>query len=186
MRLDHLVRSGKVQPYLEQLHRVGRRLTDQREHLGVHDPATGSHPLHVAGTEPGCSTHRVGVIDETLSRVRDRLEATMRMLRKARHRGAVVHPPAVPAFEVRADVAPGQRRSRAEPTVARRICVVVMHTKQKRINGRPLESQRDRLQNRRCHTPIVRSDNKDCARKYSAQDTSGSDAGGPTAPIAPK
>ncbi len=63
----------------------------------------------------------------------DRLEAAVRMLRKARNDIAVIHPPAVLAFEVLPDVAAAERRLRAELVVARGIEIDVMDAEQKRV-----------------------------------------------------
>jgi hypothetical protein len=55
------------------------------------------------------------------------LEAAVRMLRKSRHDVAVVHPPAIASFEILADGATGEQRSRAKALIAFRIVVDVMN-----------------------------------------------------------
>ena len=64
---------------------------------------------------------------------------------------AVVHPPPVDPGEVHADVASGQRRRRAHVLVAGGIRVEVVHAEQERVDRRPLEAERHRLQNRISH-----------------------------------
>ena len=61
---------------------------------------------------------RVRVIDVARSNNRHRLEAAVRMLRKAGHDVAVVHPPAILALEVLADLAPAERSGGPQPIVA--------------------------------------------------------------------
>ena len=61
------------------------------------------HPPQARG-----STQRIGMIDEALAHHSHRLEATVRMCRKTRHRAAVVHAPAVLAGKVSTDVAASQ------------------------------------------------------------------------------
>ena len=100
VRFDHLVDSRQVHPDLEQLDGVRFVTRHEREHLGVHDAASRGHPLHVTSSVPGGGSERVGVVDQTAADEGDRLEPAMRVLRKARHLGAVVHPPSVDAFEV--------------------------------------------------------------------------------------
>ena len=85
---------------------------------------------------------RVRVIDVALADDRHRLEAAMRVLRKAGHDVAVVHPPAVLALEVLPDVAAGQRRRRAELVVARGIVIVVVDAEEKRIVRLPAVTER--------------------------------------------
>ena len=92
---------------------------------------------------------RVGVIDEALSNDRDRLEAAVRMMRETRHDVAVIHPPAVLALEVLADVAAGERRVRAHPLVAAGVSVVVMDAEQERIGRFPGKAQRHDREDRR-------------------------------------
>ena len=68
----------------------------------------------------------------------DRLEPAVRVLREAGHDLAVVHVPAVDAGEVLADLAPVERRRRAELVVARRVGVVVVDAEQEGVDRRPL------------------------------------------------
>jgi ABC-type multidrug transport system fused ATPase/permease subunit len=70
----------------------------------------------------------------------------VRVLRKARHDVAVVHPPAVFAFEVAADRAAGERGGRPQLLVPRRVGVVVVHAEQERIDRLPRETQRSDLE----------------------------------------
>jgi hypothetical protein len=69
----------------------------------------------------------------------------MRMLRKARHRLAVIHAPTVFTLEVLSQAATGERRVRAEHLVAGGIRVHVMHAEEKRIGGNPGEAERHGL-----------------------------------------
>ena len=73
---------GQVQPDLEKLERVRRVVVEQREHLRVHDAATGREPLGIARAEARRGAQRVGVVDEAAPHVRDRLEAAVRVLRE--------------------------------------------------------------------------------------------------------
>ena len=65
---------------------------------------------------------------------------------KPGHDAAVVHAPAVGAGEVHADVARRERGRRAHVLVRLGIEVEVVHAEQERIDGRPLEAERDGLQ----------------------------------------
>ena len=98
-------------------------------------------PLHVASAEAGGRPEGIGVVDEAAPRDGDRLEASVGVLGKARHHVAVVHPPAVLAFEVAADRAARERRVRAHRRVPRRVRVVVVHAEQERVDGLPGEAQ---------------------------------------------
>ena len=53
-------------------------------HLLMHDAAAGGHPLHVAGAEGAAVAEAVAVLDGAGQHVGDRLDAAMRMPRKAR------------------------------------------------------------------------------------------------------
>ena len=110
----------QVDPDLEQLERVRAVLVEQREHLGVDDAAAGGQPLGVATAEARRGAERVGVVDEAAAHVGDGLEAAVGVAGEARARAAVVHPPAVDAGEVLAQLAPGERgaRGRAAPSPA--------------------------------------------------------------------
>jgi hypothetical protein len=70
-----------------------------------------------------------------------RLEAAVRVCRKAGHGLAVVHAPAVLATKVLPQIAPCQRGLRALLVVAGRVGIVVMHAEQKRVYGLPGEGQ---------------------------------------------
>jgi hypothetical protein len=48
------------------------------------------------------------VVDVAVANDRDRFEATVRVLRKTGYHVAVIHPPAVLAFEVLSDVVAGE------------------------------------------------------------------------------
>jgi hypothetical protein len=76
------------------------------------------------------------------SHERDRLEAAVRVLRKTGDRQAVVHPPAVDAVEVLAQVAAGERSARAERVVARGIVVDMVHAEQERVDRGPAGAER--------------------------------------------
>ncbi len=156
VRLDELVLRGQVEPDLEQLERVRLLRFEEREPLRVDDALTGRQPLHVAAPEPCCGTERVGVVDEALADVGDRLEPPVRVVRKARHLAAVVHPPAVEALEVLAQVPPFQRHRGPRHVVARRVRVVMVHAEEERVGRRPLEPQRHRLQHRVSHAHRLR------------------------------
>ena len=114
-------------------------------------PSPGGEPLHVAPAEAGGRAERVGVVDEALAHVGDGLEAAVRVVGEPGHVTAVVHPPAVEALEVLAELAPLERHRRPRHLVARRVGVVVVHAEQERIDGRPLEPQRHRLEHRVSH-----------------------------------
>ena len=64
---------------------------------------------------------------------------------------AVVHPPAIADLEVGTDVAPRQRGVGAQLGVAGRVVVEVVDAEQVRVDRRPLEPERERLQDRVCH-----------------------------------
>jgi len=53
-------------------------------HLLVEDSAAGGHPLHVATLQRAAIAEAVAVIDAACKNVSDRLDAAMRMPRKAR------------------------------------------------------------------------------------------------------
>ena len=152
VRLDHLVGPGQVQPDLKELHRVGLVLIEQREHFRMHDPAPGSHPLHISAAEPRRGTERVAVVDVPAARQRHRLKSPVRMLGKAGHGAAVVHAPPVQTGEVIADLAAGERRRRPHRVVALWIVIEVMDAEQKGINGGPGRcAEGHGLQYRRSH-----------------------------------
>src|SRR4029079_12570823 len=92
------------------------------------------------------------VVDEALTDERDRLEATVRVDGEAGHGAAVVHAPAVEAFDVVTDRPAVERCDRTEVGVARGVVVEMVDAEQERIDGRPLEPQRDGLDDGRTHT----------------------------------
>src|SRR5690606_33323054 len=89
---------------------------------------------------------RIRMIGEASTHDRHGLEAAVRMPRKPGHDFAVVHPPAVLALEVLADVAAGERRGRTHPVVARGVTVVVIGAEQERVDAFPRERERLRAQ----------------------------------------
>ena len=110
-------------------------------------PPPGGEPLRVTAAEARRGAERVGVVDDAAPHVGDGLEPAVRVLREARHLGAVVHPPAVDAGEVGAQLPPRERRVGPEAPVARRVGVVVVHAEQERVDRRPgAPRQRHRLQ----------------------------------------
>jgi hypothetical protein len=141
IRLHHLAARRQVQPDLEQLQRVGSVLAQQRKHLRMHHAAAGSEPLHIAATEPGLRAERIGMVDQPLADDGHGLEAPVRVLGKARHRGAVVQAPAVLAAEVLPDVPPGQRGGRAHLRIALRVGIVVVGAEQEGVGGFPRKTQ---------------------------------------------
>ena len=110
------------------------------------DAVAGGEPLHVTVAEAGRCTERIRVIDEAAAHEGDRLEASMRMLREARHIAAVVHAPTVAPGEVLTELATVERGVGAEPSVAAWIRVVVVHTEEERVDGGPTGPQLDDLQ----------------------------------------
>jgi hypothetical protein len=142
IRLHHLAARRQVQPDLEQFQRIGRILAQQRKHLRVHHAAACREPLHIAATEACLRAERVGVVDQPLADDGHGLEAPVRVLGKARHRGAVVQAPAVLAAEVLSDVAAGQRGGRAHLRIAQRIGIVVVGAEQEGVGCLPRKTQR--------------------------------------------
>src|SRR5207249_4150529 len=53
-------------------------------HLLMNNPAPGGHPLHVAGADRAAVAHAVAMFDFAGEDIGDRLDAAMRMPRKAR------------------------------------------------------------------------------------------------------
>ena len=145
VRIDALVGRGQVEPDLEQLDRVRVVAVEQREHLGVDDSVAGSQPLHVAPAEPRRRAERVGVVDQAAPHERDRLEPTMRVLRKAGNRFTVIHAPTVAAREVLAEIPTLEAGVGAEAGVPLRIGVVVMDAEEERVERGPLEAERNGL-----------------------------------------
>jgi hypothetical protein len=140
---------------LKQLDRVGLVAVQQGEHLRVEDAGSGGKPLHVAVAEARRGAERVGVVDEALARERHRLEATMRVLGKARHAVTVVHAPPVFALEVHAQVAACERGARrAEAVGGGRVVVAVVDAEEKRVvrlPGRRRGAQRAGSENHGLH-----------------------------------
>ena len=107
----------------------------------MHDALARCQPLHIARAETGGGSERVRVVDTTLAHDGHRFKTPMRMRRKAGHGVAVVHAPAVLAAKVLAQIAACERGLRAHHLIARRVGVVVVHAKQKGINGLPGKAQ---------------------------------------------
>src|SRR5215208_3144304 len=82
------------------------------------------------------------MVDVPLAHNRDRLETAVRMLGKAGHHVAVVHAPALLAFEILTDLPAAKRRLRAELIVAGGIEIDVMDTEQKRVVCLPALTER--------------------------------------------
>lgn len=70
----------------------------------MNDPFAGGQPLRVAAAEAGGGAQRVGVIYVTTANEGDGFKTAMRVLRKARHHGAVIHAPSILTAEVLTDV----------------------------------------------------------------------------------
>lgn len=79
LRLAKLIFGVKIDPKLES----ERRLIETARHLCVHDAFASCHPLDVTSTDPAAVTFEVLVQNFVLQHVSYRLEATMRMIRKA-------------------------------------------------------------------------------------------------------
>jgi hypothetical protein len=146
--VDHLVGSRQVHPDLEQFEGVGLLVVEQREHLGVLDPAARGHPLNVTFAVAGGRSERVGVVDESASDEGDRLESAVRMLGEAGHAGAVVHPPSVRRIEVAAEGPAVERGIGAQPAVRSGVRVEMVHAEQEGVDRWPLESERHGLEDR--------------------------------------
>jgi hypothetical protein len=82
------------------------------------------------------------MVDQALAHNRHGFKAAVRVRRKARHRAAVVHIPAVLAREVLADVAPGQRGVGAHLRIGFGVGVVVVDAKQEGVQRRPRKAER--------------------------------------------
>ena len=143
--LDHLVRRRQVQPDLEQFDVVGFIGVEQGKHLGVGDARAGRHPLHIAASEPGCGTERVGMVDEAPAHKCHRFKTPVGMDGKAWHHASVVHAPAILGAEVASDVAPVGATLGPQLRCASRVVVYVMGAEQVRIHHGPLRSQRSGL-----------------------------------------
>jgi hypothetical protein len=87
------------------------------------------------------AAQRIGMVDQAFAHDGHRFETPMRMGRKSGHLHAVVHAPSILAGKVLPDVAPGQRGVRAQLPRCPAGRVVVVHAKQERVYGRPLETQ---------------------------------------------
>src|SRR5690606_32257620 len=87
------------------------------------------------------------MIDVAAPSQRERLEAAVRVTRKAGHDVAVVHAPAVDTLEVHPDVAARERRRRTHLLVARRVGVVVVDAEQERVERLPLKAEGEDFQN---------------------------------------
>src|SRR6266550_2404580 len=79
-RIGHLEAARQIRPQLKAVHPAA--LVALR-HLLVQNAAARGHPLHVAGTHAAAVAQAVAVLDTTAQHVGDRLDAAMRMPRKA-------------------------------------------------------------------------------------------------------
>src|SRR5207247_22331 len=95
-----LVGARQVEPDLKELDRIRFLAFEERKHFRVDDAAPRGEPLDVARAETRRRAERVRMIDVAASRNGHRFETAMRMLRKPRHDGAVVHPKAGLDLEV--------------------------------------------------------------------------------------
>ena len=82
------------------------------------------------------------MVYKTLAHDGHRFKTPMRMRWKAGHSLAVVHAPAVLTGKVLAQVAAGQRCLWTHGRVTLGVSVVVVHAKQKRVDGLPGKAQR--------------------------------------------
>ena len=130
----------------------GPSLVEEREHLGVLDAASGRHPLHVTAPVARRRAERIGVVDEALPDERDGLEAAVRV--DAGSPGTVlpwyIRQPSMPSKSLPID-RPSSGAVGPEIGVARRIPVEVVDAEEERIDRRPLESQRNGLEDGRSH-----------------------------------
>jgi hypothetical protein len=77
------------------------------------------------------------VIDEALPHDRHRLEAAVRMLRKAGHDLAVIHAKAVLDREILSEIASSERRIRPHPLVALRVAIEMVDAEKEGVGGFP-------------------------------------------------
>src|SRR6266850_2547373 len=108
----------------------------------MNDALPSRKPLHIAGTESRRRPQGVRVIDISMTHDRDGFEAAMRMLREAWNNAAVIHTPAVLAFEILPDVASRERRRGPHVLITSGISIVVIHAEQEWIGGLPGQAQR--------------------------------------------
>ena len=100
----------------------------------LHAAARGQ-PLHIAFAVTGGGAQRVSMVHQPLAHNGHGLEAAMGMGRKARHLIAVVHAEAILAAEIHADLPTLQQRGIGPKlTIAARVMILVVGTKNKRIN----------------------------------------------------
>src|SRR4029453_14390223 len=125
---------------------------EQRKHLRMDDAGSSRQPRNRPHAKTRCRAERIGVVDVAVANDRDRFEATVRMLWKTGYHVAVIHPPAVLAFEVLSDVVTCERCGGTELFVALGIVVDVRAAKQKRVPRLPSAAQRRLLNNRISHT----------------------------------
>ena len=102
-------------------------------------PACGN-PLHITAAKARHRPERIGMVDQATPHQRHGFKAPVRVSRKTGHGVAVVHAPAILAAEVVADVARVQPSGWAQRVVAGRVGIVVVGTKQERIERGPLGS----------------------------------------------
>ncbi len=134
---------------------------EEGEHLGVHDPAAGGEPLHVALAVAGGGPQGVLVIHHPADHVGDRFEAAVGMLGEPGHHAPVIHAPPVLVGEVGAEVATLERGDRAERLIAGRVVVDVVHREDERVDTRPREAQLDDFGDRfHAHSFLRRGGNR--------------------------
>ena len=140
------------QPHVE----PGKQTRSERSSgRGVEQNRAGSHPLKVAVAVAACIAHAVCVIHATFERGSERLEPSVRMLRKTWHAVAVVHAvwltcaqsirawsrhhcKGVAASRTDTHLAPVKVSTVAAPRglhlgVASRVLIVVIHAEQERV-----------------------------------------------------
>ena len=139
--LHHLGFGGQVEPYLEQLGRVGLPGLHEREHFAVHNALAGGEPLHIAPAKAGRSAQRIGVVNQSPAGDGDGFKPPVWVRGEAGNGLPVVHAPAVFLRKVLAQITPVQRRIRPHGRVAARVGVVVVHAEQERIQSLPGEAQ---------------------------------------------
>ena len=147
VRRHHLAFGRQIQPDLEQLQRICLVLAQKWKHLGMHDAFASSEPLHVAAAKTRRGAQGVGVVDQAFAHDGHGFKAAVRVRRKARDFQAVVHRPAVFAFEILAQVAPGQRGVRPHLGIAAWVGIVVVDAEQERVDRCPRKSERRNTQN---------------------------------------
>jgi hypothetical protein len=88
------------------------------------------------------------MVDQPLTDVRHGLEATVRMLRKARHDAAVIHAPSIGTGEVHTDIPCLKRGLRTHVLIRNRVAVEMVDAEKERVRGPPLSVEGEGLENR--------------------------------------